>query len=280
MKILLNFLSVCLLFVLPLALAKTDNAPGPHSTDNSSIAQTAQATADVPTPLDHHHSNHYEWMIIQGFWVQVRFPEEMDLDMIEDYTETLDLLNRQLKRAKGVLPETAISKLQTKTYIFIKDDCTDGGSVSYWRDEDSSEHGWITLHCFQYLQNVLDDAYSGAETVHGRQVWGHPGIILHELAHSWHDQFVDGGFGNNMVEEFYDHAVDCLGTSDPGDEPYYWESDKEEFFADFSVMYYLSHWDPPGRVWNMQKKYRVLVIRLWNEVVYEGWEDQLNSCGT
>lgn len=279
MKVLCIWLSICLLFVLPLALAKTDDAPGPHSTENNSSLALAEPTADdTPVALDEHHSDHYEWLNLQGFWIQVRFPEDMDLGMIEDYTETLDLLNRQLKRAKGVLPELAIAKLQTKTYIFVKDDCTDGGSVSYWRDEDSDDNGWITLHCFQYLQNVLEDAYSGAETVHGRTVWGNPGLLVHELAHSWHDQFVDEGFDNRMVEEFYDHAVDCMGNSDPGDDPYYWETDAEEFFADFSVMYYLSHWDPPNRVWNMKKKYRVLLIRLWNENEYENWENQLNSC--
>lgn len=279
MKFLCTSISICLLFVLPSASAKTDDAPGPQSTtNNSSMALAEPTTGDAPVALDEHHSDHYEWLNIQGFWVQVRFPESMDLGMIEDYTETLDLLNRQLKRAKGVLPETAISKLQTKTNIFIKDDCTDGGNVSYWRDEDSDNNGWILLHCFQFLQNVLDDAFHGAETVHGLQVWGHPGIIIHELAHSWHDQFVDGGYGNNMIEEFYDLAVGCLGASDPGEEPYYWESNKEEFFADFTVMYYLSHWDPPARVWNMPRKYRLLINRLWNEDDYGNWENQLSEC--
>ena len=283
MKIRSICLSVGLLFALLLALAGTnrDDPPGPHSTIRQSSLAPGEPTADdVPVALDEHHSDQYEWSNIQGFWTQIRLPLEMDVEMSEDYTEMLDLLNRQLKRAKGVLPETAFAKLQARTHIFVKDDCTEGGNVYYWRDEDSSfDNGWIILHCFKYLQNVLDDAFSGAEHVHGRRVWGHPGLILHELAHAWHDLEVDDGFENRMIEEFFDHAVDCLGNTDTGD-PYYWESDSGEFFADFSVMYYLSHWDPPGRVWKMQQKYRRLVVRLWNEDEYPNWDDELDSCGT
>lgn len=275
-------LTVGLWFVLPLALASTnhDDPPGPHSiVGQSSLALGEPTTDDVPVALDAHHSDRYAWSNIQGFWTQIRLPQEMDLEMSEDYTELLDLLNRQLKRAKGVLPETAFAKLQTKVYIFVKDDCTEGGDVYYWRGS-GAEVGWIILHCFEFLQNILDDAYSGGESVHGNRVWGAPGTLVHELAHGWHDLFVDDGFDNRMIEEFYDHAVDCLGNTQPDGDPYYWESNEREFFADFTIMYYLSHWDPPGRVWNMQQKYRRLVIRLWNEDEYPDWDDELDSCGT
>ena len=279
MKVFSIFLSVCLLFVLQPASAKSGDAPGPQSTaSNPALALAEPSAEDVPVALEEHHSDHYEWLNVQGFWVQVRFPEEMSLSMIEHYTETLDLLNRQLKRSKGVLPETAIAKLQTRTNVFIKDDCTDGGSVSYWRDDDD-DTGWIILHCFHYLRNQLNDAFHGGESVQGLRIWGHPGIILHELAHAWHDLFVDGGFHNNMIDDFYEHAVDCMGNTDTND-PYYWETDEAEFFADFSVMYYLTHWDPPSNVWEMQRKYRLLINRVWNEDVYQNWEDQLIECGS
>ena len=281
MKIFSTFLSICLLLALPSAMAHTDptDVPGPDTDyGQSSLALSEPTTDDVSVGLDNHHSNHYEWMNIQGFSVQVRLPREMDVDMQEHYTETLDLLNRQLVRAKSVLPELAVSRLQTSVYIFLKDDCTEDGSVSYYRYDDTPDQGWIFLHCFHYLSNVLDDAYHGGERVHGRRVWGHPGIIVHELAHGWHDLFVDSGYDNGMIEEFYDHAVDCLGNSDTTD-PYYWESHETEFFADFTVMYFLSHWDPPRIAWQMQRKYRLLIVRLWNEDEYEDWEDQLDSCG-
>ena len=276
---------ICQLFVLPLALAKTDSAPGPHSTVSYPTVDLAEQVIDsVPPPValddDDPVQVHYEWLNIQGFDVQVQVPQEMDVDTIADYTQTINLLNRQLERAKGVLPEYAVAKLQSGLYIFIGDDCTVGGSAYYWRNDDTSDddtpdRGWIVLLCFHYLSNVLDDAYHGGESIQGRVVWGNYGLVLHELAHGWHDLFVDDGFENRMIREFYDHAKACMGNVN---DPYYWETDGNEFFAEFSVMYYLTHWDPPGRVWNMQRKYRILVIRLWHGHEYENWENELASC--
>lgn len=56
----------------------------------TAYAMAETISDDVPVALDDHHSDHYEWLNLQGFWVQVRFPEDMNLGMIEDYTETLD----------------------------------------------------------------------------------------------------------------------------------------------------------------------------------------------
>ena len=276
-----SYLPILLLFALPSALADiaSDDVPGHHQDiGQSSLTLSKPTTDDITVGLDEHHSDHYEWLQIQGFWLQVRFPEEMDLEMIEHYTQTLNLLNRQLKRAKGVLPEISVAKLQEKVRFFLKDDCTENGSVSYYRYDDTPDRGWIFLHCFQYLRNVLADAFHGAERVHGRRVWGHPGIILHELAHGYHDLVVEDGYDNQMIKEFYDHALDCLGNTDTND-PYYWEQDETEFFADFTVMYYLIHWDPPGGVWKMPYMYRRMILRLWQREEYEDWQDDLNSCG-
>lgn len=272
--------TICQLFLLPLALAKTGDAPGPHSTaSNSTFAPAGQMTDGVPPPVVHdaNQSDHFEWLQIQGFWVQVRLPQGMDVNKSEHYTETINLLNRQLERVKGVLPKPAIAKLQSGVFIYIVDNCTHGGYVNYYRFDDVPDQGWIGLHCFQYLRNILADAYHGGETVHGSPVWGNSGLILHEMAHAWHDLIVDDGWENRMIKEFYQHARHCIGNTNKND-PYYWETDEAEFFADFTVMYYLSHWDSPGEVWNMQFKYRRLIISLWKEFVYQNWESTLASC--
>ena len=278
MKIRFVLLCLCIAFMGSASeKIKSDVVSGPRMYSGpASLVLDEPTSDDVTVGLDNHHSDHYEWMNIQGFWVQVRFPDEMDVDMQDHYTETLDLLNRQLERAIGVLPESAAAQLKTRVKVFLKDDCTDGGTINYWR-EDGEDEGWLILHCFQYLRNVLNDAYHGGEMVHGSRIWGYPSLILINLAYGWHDLVVDGGFDNSMVEDFYDHAVDCLGNSDTTN-PYSWELDEVEFFAIFTAMYYLSHWDPPRSVWGMQYKYRALIDKLWNEQEYENWEDELVSC--
>ena len=188
-----SYYPIYLLFALPFVLGATNIAdvPRPQSaTNQSSIARVEATKPAVPVELDQHHSNHYEWLKIQGFDVQVRFPFDMDLEMQQDYTATLNLLNRQILRAKAVLPQRAIAKLQSKVFFFIKDDCSNGGMVDYWR-LDGAEVGWITLHCLRFSSNALEDAYHGGENVYGRAIWGNPTVITHELAHAWQDLFRD-----------------------------------------------------------------------------------------
>lgn len=239
-------------------------------------APTDVETDNIPVVLDDHHSDTYQWIEIEGFSLQVRYPEEMDVEMADDYTLTLELVGRQLRRAVGVLPDAAVAKLLPSIRIFLKDDCTDDGAIYYWREE-GDDLGWVILHCFSFLVGALGDAYYTHEGPTGENVWGNHGLILHELAHAFHDIHVEDGFDNEMIEDFYDHAVSCLGNEDTSD-PYYWETDAGEFFADFSVMYYLSHWDPPHHIHNMAAKYRRLIARVWNEVGYENYEDELVSC--
>lgn len=235
-------------------------------------------TDDIPVELDDHHSSTYRWIEIEGFSLQVRLPEEMEVDMADHYTLVLKLVGRQLRRAKGLLPDSAIAKLLPKIRIFLKDDCTRDGGVFYVRERDSvDENGWIILHCFEYLVGALGDAYFAHPGPTGELVWGNHGMFVHELAHAWHDLHMEDGYRNEMIEDFYDHAVSCLANEDTSD-PYYWESDDEEFFADFTVMYYLSHWDPPHNIHNMPAKYRRLITRAWNEVEYVDYESALTSC--
>ena len=201
MKFVRTALAMCLLYTLPTALAETnsEDIPGDHENSGQSFVALSQPLVDnVPIALDDHHSDQYEWINLEGFWIQIRLPEQMDVDQLSDYTQMLDLLHRQLKRAQGVLPERAFAQLQSKVQFFVKDDCSDGGDIYYLRYESQPDVGWVTMHCFKYLRNVLEDGYHGGELVHGRNIWGYPGIILHELAHGWHDLIVEDGYDNHM----------------------------------------------------------------------------------
>lgn len=263
----LSALVVIILLIAILSWGSSDNNSGSTS-DNAS------------TPQNDHLSDTYRWIEVEGFHVEVNFPNNLDADSADDLTFSINLLGRQLRRVKGVLPPLAVSQLQTRVLFYLSDRCDRGGEVYYWYSDDRDENdkiGWVILDCFKYVKNILEDAFYGGEEVEGQRVNGNPGLILHELAHGWHDIFVEDGFDNDMIEQFYDDGLSCLANEDEND-PYYWETDPEEFFAEFTVMYYLSHWDKPSFVWEMPQRFRILIQRVWNEVEYVDWEDYVTDC--
>lgn len=247
------------------------------------VVQFATAS-DVHNPrsdfgLDDHHSDAYRWIVIEGHPVQIGLPRNMDVQLSTNFLYALDRLRKQIRRAHGVLPPMAVARLQTKVRIFLGDDCTEGGLVQYRRPQDNDrEFGWIVLHCFQWISSVLDDAFhAGKGADDSTTVWGNPTLITHELAHAWHDLFMDDGWDNAMVEAFYNHALTCYVNDNDESAPWYWQSNKEEFFAEFTVMYFLSHWDEPEIKWNMDAGFRRMILRAWHEDTYHNYQRDIES---
>ena len=230
-----------------------------------------------PFELDEHHSNVYEWFLIEGFWVQVRFPTSMDTQELRHYTRTIVRLSHQLQRAKALLPHDSVAKLQTTVYIFLKDDCSTDGAVGYFRQgEDDGGQSWITLECFEFVSSVLLPGNQSDSRINGNDVWSNQTLMIHELAHAWHDRFMKDGEDNDTIKAFYRHAKQCYGNAD---DPYYWEEDETEFFADFTGMYFLGHWDYPRTLYKMPFTFREMIRRSWSgEHDCTGCESKLGEC--
>ena len=229
-----------------------------------------------PIELDDHHSDTYEWFLIEGFWTQIRFPESMDVEELEQYTRTLVRLINQLKKAKALLPADAVAKLQTVTHIFLKDDCSSRGLIGYFRQsEEDGGKSWIALECFDRTSSILMTGVTFDNRIDGNPVWANQTLMIHELAHVWHDRFMADGEDNETIKAFYEHAKRCYSDAD---DPHYWESDELEFFADFTTMYFLGHWDPPNSVYAMPASYRRLFHRSWTKAECPNCESLLGPC--
>lgn len=230
-----------------------------------------------PIALDDHHSDTYEWFFLEGFWLQVNFPTSMNTRELQHYTRTIVRLGDQLRKAKALLPQDSIAKLQTTVNLFLKDDCSQGGAVGYFRQ--SAELGgrsWITIECFEFMSSVLLSGTQSDSTIEGKRVWSNQTLMIHELAHAWHDLWVKDGWDNDTIKAFYRHAKRCYGNPD---DPYYWEKHEKEFFADFTGMYLIGHWDYPRTLYKIPNKFRELIRRSWtNEHDCTDCESTLGVC--
>lgn len=245
----------------------------------SALSCATVANVDPPPPafeLDDHHSNTYEWFLIEGFWMQVRYPTSMDTEELQYYTRTILRLRHQLQKARALLPPAAVAKLQTTVNFFLKDDCS-AGEVGYWRNREvQNSRSWIIVECFEFTSSLLRSGVRSGAILDGRRIWSNQSLLIQELARAWHDRFMIDGEDNDTIKAFYRHAKQCYGNPD---EPYAWEQDETTFFRDFSAMYFLVHWDSPLTLYKMPYSFNELIRRSWtNEYDCTDCESNLGEC--
>jgi hypothetical protein len=73
----------------------------------------------------------------------------------------------------------------------------------------------------------------------GQQPW----MIMHELAHGYHDRFLDGGFDNKEVKSAYDHMMEgqlfeSVRHWNGGMEKHYATTNPMEYFAEETEAYF------------------------------------------
>jgi hypothetical protein len=114
---------------------------------------------------------------------------------------TLDLLRHQLYQIVRRLPDPAVERLR---------------SVRIWVEEKEPHHpcmayhphpGWLRDH------GMNPEKARCVEVANARNflTWTiqQPWMVFHELAHAYHHQFLDGGYGNNEVRTAYREALDA-----------------------------------------------------------------------
>ncbi len=176
----------------------------------SIVAWSARGDVVESTPLIDDRS---EWKSVtpwvEGFRTVILFPPDMTTKQSMDVLVSVDLLRKQLKRVSVATPPEAYMKLAKSQSITIDDDCTfsNGGRAIYF-----STINRVVFNCFAFTRNMLEDTHKGGEEVVVRnKVWGNPRIVLHELAHGWHAHYVEDGYRNEKIHQFYEHALDCYG---------------------------------------------------------------------
>lgn len=149
----------------------------------------------------------------------------------------LRLLSNQLFQVAFHLPESKVEKLQT---VKIQLDLTHGKLTSAQYHPSRS---WLRTNGYSEslakCVHLPDAAGFTSKNLHRTQPW----VVLHELAHAYHDQFIEGGFENQAIKDAWQKTVDngkYLSTLhiDGRETKHYALTNQMEFFAEFSETFF------------------------------------------
>jgi len=149
----------------------------------------------------------------------------------------LRLISNQLFQIAFLLPESKVEQLRT---VKIQLDLTHGKLTSA---QYHPSRGWLRNN--GYAESLAKCVHLpvaagfASKNLHRTQPW----VMLHELAHAYHDQFLERGFENPAVKEAWQQLVDSgkyVSTLhiDGRDTRHYALTDQMEFFAEFTEVFF------------------------------------------
>ena len=180
----------------------------------------------------------YDQRDLRGWKLKIR--RELKDQEPERLAEALEILDKQLGEIERVLPEPAIVKLRQITLWF---------SQTYANQQPRAEYhpgaGWLQEHGRDpAMAKGIEFTNIGIFEKEYRRM---PNFALHELAHAYHDQFLDQGFGNPKVQEAftlaksagsYDRVEQRFGDGRSTTTRAYAMSNPAEYFAETTEAYF------------------------------------------
>ncbi len=147
----------------------------------------------------------------------------------------MEMLQAKLSEIEYVVSKDRLEKLKSVTIVL---DLTHGRlrSMQY-----HPSAGWLVEHGYAKELAKCVHIPEAADFARARQVNEQPWVVLHELAHAYHDQVL--GFENPRIEEAYEkfkqsghgeHVLLFDGTRTR----HYGLTDAKEFFAEFTEAYF------------------------------------------
>jgi hypothetical protein len=175
----------------------------------------------------------YDVQQIEGWRILVHkdFPRsEPDI-----HRQTLKLLDHHLFAVAREVPAAALSKLQRIT-IWVELNEPHHPCMAYHPDA-----GWLREH------DMNPDKAGCVEIANARKflAWTHdqPSMVLHELAHGYHDRFLARGFGNPEIaaalkkakdDKLYEAVLHCRGRTERA----YAMNNPMEYFAETTEAFF------------------------------------------
>jgi hypothetical protein len=134
---------------------------------------------------------------IEGWTVHVD-PALLEGEHAAEGERALGMLANHLQRIAIVVPEAALEKLR-RIEIWIEREHPVLGAMQYHPSED-----WLIDHGHDHRLARKVHVTRARELLSREQMLKHPAVILHELAHGYHDQFL--GFDQPDIVAAYDAA--------------------------------------------------------------------------
>lgn len=220
----------------------------------------------VPDVIGDPYEENREYLTIEGFKVYVLPVQQYSwrgytLEEREDERlRAVRKVTEQLRVAVTLLPPDPINELRTRVILYMDDTCEYGnptevprtvktGKIYYSplasKDGTNRKLGQVTIRCYSAF--VHEYPYKG--------------IVLHELAHAWHDLFIPNGFENHKIKTQYEWSKECLHSRHKS----YWKTNVSEFFAEMSCAYFFRSKDVPHTDMSMSEKNKALVNAAWQD---------------
>lgn len=134
---------------------------------------------------------------IEGWTVHVD-PQLLEGEQSEDGTRALKMLANHLQRIAILLPEEQLAKMQTLE-IWIEHHHPTLGAMQY-----HPNLGWLRSHGHDPRLAKKVHIPRAKNLLSRHQMIKHSAVVLHELAHAYHDQYL--GFDNPRIIEAYKEA--------------------------------------------------------------------------
>jgi hypothetical protein len=208
--------------------AQSPSPKGATQNMPASRGRSAARSTATFTPTDQ-----YETKKIEGWTVLVEKKFLASQSVLA--TRVLAQLRSKLAQIRRRLPAGPLSKLR---------------QIRIWVEEQEPHHPCMVYHPnVEWLEEhgMNPDKANCVEISNARKFleWesDQPFMVLHELAHGYHDQFLDGGYGNAAIKRAFDTAMKAkLYESVPyvrgGKLKAYATSNPMEYFAESSESFF------------------------------------------
>lgn len=173
------------------ASTQSSNAAAKENTDSPRGKETKPAQPFDPT-------DQYDAQQLEGWKILVN--KKLAQDQPDLLAQTLKLLQFQLYQITRRVPAEPLAKIR-KITIWVELAEPHTPCMAYHPDA-----GWLREH-------NMNPAKAGCVELANAKtflLWTHeqPWMVLHELAHAYHEQFLKAGFQNPEVLAAYHHAMD------------------------------------------------------------------------
>ncbi|MBT8045233.1 MAG: metallopeptidase [Verrucomicrobiae bacterium] len=150
-------------------------------------------------------------------------------------TKALAMLRNHLQRISILVPKQQLSKLQ-QIGIWIEYSHPELGNMQYHPGAK-----WLVDHGYDPRLNKKVHITQAANLLKREQLLKHPAVILHELAHGYHDQFLTfehkgilAAYKKAMAEGAYDNSLLYNGQK----VRHYAATNHKEYFAEATEAYF------------------------------------------
>lgn len=171
---------------------------------------------------------------IEGWTVHVD-PKLLEGDHAEEGARALAMLGNHLQRIAILLPEDRLAKMR-ELEIWIEHGHPELANMQYHPDQD-----WLVERGYDPKLAKKVHITHASRLLSRKQMLKHPAVILHELAHAYHDQVLGfdeprilAAYQKAMKEGKYDRALLFTGE----EVRHYGATDHKEYFAEATEAYF------------------------------------------